>query len=385
MNLFLRKSGALRHKHFKRILIVHPFGIGDALFMTPMIRALHHAGMEKIDLLLGSRTKALFDHHPFVRGVYEWDRSPTRGFWEMCQRTLDIVRLLFRLLLNRYSLLIDCSLQHQYSFLAWILLWIPIRIGFDFKDRGFFLTHSIDLPNAFHEKPAPEYYSELLSLLGIEPTKTPLELFLSQDDEDQAQKALRDLGIGEQDFFFVVAPGGGESWGRDARLKRWPTNYFAALMDRLYDFDPHRFGTVLILGGPNEKSIGEELLKKVKGPTAHDVCGAYSIRVVAALIKRANLFIGNDGGLVHVASAMGTPLVALYGPVDPRVYGPYFNSGASLAVTHTGPACRPCYQNLRYQADCVGVECLNELTPERVLEQMRSANFLEQLSHQVTR
>ena len=80
-----------------------------------------------------------------------------------------------------------------------------------------------------------------------------------------------------------------------------------------------------------------------------------------------------------MAHALHTPLIALYGPVDPQVYGPYPFTSKALVITNEGPACRPCYQRFRYQADCVGVECLTGLSVERVLERVESAHFLGQL------
>ena len=139
------------------------------------------------------------------------------------------------------------------------------------------------------------------------------------------------------------------------------------------------FEKVLILGGLNEHQLGTALLEEFSGVPAHNLCGAMSIRAAAALIQKASLFLGNDGGLVHIAHASGVPIIALYGPVDPMVYGPYPSSSRALAITNIGPACRPCYQRFRYQSECKGVECLTHLTVDYVMNRIKSARFFEQL------
>ena len=121
-------------------------------------------------------------------------------------------------------------------------------------------------------------------------------------------------------------------------------------------------------------------MQKLKGMRVHNLCGAASIRVIASVIQNASILIGNDGGLVHIAHAVGTPVVAIYGPADPIVYGPYPSDSKALIITKEGPACRPCYQRFRYQSACSGVECLTELKPEQVLERLQARHFFDQLN-----
>ena len=89
--------------------------------------------------------------------------------------------------------------------------------------------------------------------------------------------------------------------------------------------------------------------------------------------------LANDGGLVHLAHALHVPVMALYGPVSPEVYGPYPSSPGAISLYHEHLACRPCYQKFRYQSDCTGRECLKDLTPDDVYRQLETDGYLERL------
>ena len=372
--------------NFERVLIIHPFGLGDALFMSPVIRSLKENGTKQIDLLLGSRTRELFEHNPHVNQIFEWDKSPVLEIQEKWNRFKKLAKLFWVLWNRHYQIVIDFSPSAQYAFLSWILFWIPIRIGFNFKGHGIFLTHKVELPDGYARKSVVEYYLELLSFLGVVPQRKQPELFLTDEDEKEAERILEELGIDASRGILAVAPGGGESWGKDARLKRWPVEYFAKLIRDLCQSYPSHIEHILILGGQNEYALGSQLLEAFKGLPAHNLCGKTAIRVSAAMVRKASCFIGNDGGLVHMAHVLGAPLIAIYGPVDPVVYGPYPADSKALLITRTGPACRPCYQRFRYQAECAGVECLRELTADHVFKLIQSNRFFERLfAHSVSK
>jgi lipopolysaccharide heptosyltransferase II len=361
-----------------RVLVVNPFGIGDALFITPMIRALHKTGVERIDLLLGSRTRAVFEHHSFIHQIFEWDKTRVRGVRAKLKRVRTLMEMFWHLIRNRYDVMIDCSLGRQYSFLGQFLFWIPRRIGFNYKNRGTFLTERLQLPRAFHEKPVTEYYLDLIRLIGVPIESQRMELFLSDEDERESQNLTAQEGIVEGERFIVVAPGGGESWGKDARLRRWPISHFADFVRELVNYSADAPRHVFIVGSRGDMFRAEELRDLLRGISVHNVCGlTASVRGTAALMKRSSLVIANDSGLVHVANAMQRPVVAIYGPVNPAVYGPYPSSQKTLAAHRFGPPCRPCYQNMRYQADCAGVECLSQLSGKEVFRQIMESGLLD--------
>ena len=363
----------------ERVLIIHPFGIGDALFITPVIRTLKENRVKQIDLLLGSRTRELFERNPHVNQIFEWGKSEPKT-WSECfrywTRSLQMFSLIRR---NRYQIVFDFSLARTYAFLSWLFFGIPIRIGFDFKGRGTFLTQKIRLENGFSEKPVADYYRDLLELARIRNGSKQLEFYFDLSDEVLSNQILDQAGLTGRSFM-VVVPGGGESWGKDARLKRWPIPFFASLVRRICSEERFSNVAILAVGGANERSLGDELKGQLQGLTVHNFCGITSIRVAASLIQKAVFVLANDSGLVHIARSVNAPVVAFYGPVDPKVYGPYPNAPTAIAITHTGPECRPCYRRMRYQADCMGHECLTTLTPAHAFHLIRSSHFFEQIA-----
>jgi ADP-heptose:LPS heptosyltransferase len=135
---------------------------------------------------------------------------------------------------------------------------------------------------------------------------------------------------------------------------------------------------VVMIGSPSEKELSCQLAGQLQVP-ALDLTGEINLTHAAALMEGAEIFIGNDGGLMHLAHALRTPLIAFYGPVDPEVYGPYPQSPRATVIIKENLECRPCYQKFRYNSACLGRECLQDLTPEEVLSVLDRKHFLENI------
>lgn len=347
-------------RSIRNILVVQPYGIGDALFITPLLRALRTLPtVEAVDLLLGSRTEAVFRANPHVDRIF----SVKNLFQEMIS--------LRREFHGRYDLLIDFSLQRQYGFYGQFFFWIPRRIGFDFKGRGLFLTRSLPLPDGFEGGHVVDFYCELGKFLGLEIEERFLEFYLSSEDREAGEKILREKSISNSSRFVALAPGGGESWGKDAGLKRWPVEHFVEALFCLrgrIDFEG-----VLVLGSREERGLGEEIEKSGLG--VFNLCGETSLAASAALLEKSVLLLANDGGLVHLAHALRIPLIAFYGPVDPKVYGPYPPAPNAVSVLRPDLPCRPCYSRFRYNSACIDRECLTALSPREVIEDLDQRNF----------
>ena len=355
----------------RRVLIVQPYGIGDLLFVTPVLRALRLVpSVETVDILLGSRTESVISSNPHVDEITVIDkdlfhqRTAQANFKEMAA-------LGKRLRKKKYDLLIDFSLRSEYGFFSAFFMGIPKRAGFDYKRRGFFHNLRLPLPNGFSNRHVVDYFCDLAETAGVKVQDRFLEFYLSEEERKDASYYLNIHKIKKPLVFSLV---GGESWGKDAYFKRWPVRYFAewvrALRDRL-DFD----GVVLV-GSSGEKILGREFENSAKVRCAN-LAGEISLAASAALIEKAVLFAGNDGGLVHLAHALGVPVVAFYGPVDPAVYGPFPASEEAIAVFKEELACRPCYQKFRYRSECVGRECLQALTPVEVLAFLDRRKFFD--------
>ncbi|MBI3313792.1 MAG: glycosyltransferase family 9 protein, partial [Candidatus Omnitrophica bacterium] len=209
-------------KHFmqsiRRVLVVQPYGIGDLLFVTPVLRALRlHPTVEKVDLLLGSRTEAVVEKNPHVDEIFSVDKDLFRRQGNL-HTFQDILALGKKLRKNRYDLLIDYSLRAEYAFFGQFFLGIGRRVGFNYKRRGFFHNRRLSIPQGFCGRHVADYFCDLAEKSGIKVEDRFLEFYLTQADRLAAKQFLQEKFQNKK--YIAVSVGGGESWGKDAHFKR---------------------------------------------------------------------------------------------------------------------------------------------------------------------
>ena len=232
-------------KSLRRVLVVQPYGIGDLLFVTPVLRALRLLpSVEKVDLILGSRTDIVVKQNPHIDEIFSVDKDLFHR--QGNSKTFsDVIALGKKLRANRYDLLLDYSMRGEYAFFGQFFLGVPKRAGFNYKRRGFFHTHRLAIPKGFHGRHVADYFCDLAERAGIRVEDRFLEFYLSDSDRLQAQQLLQEkfkryqvprslvpqylVPSGEK--YIAVSAGGGESWGKDAHFKRWPPAFFAELID----------------------------------------------------------------------------------------------------------------------------------------------------------
>lgn len=353
----------------KRVLVVQPYGIGDLLFLTPVLRALRQMpGSETVDMILGSRTDAVIAANPHINEIFSINKDVwhAQGKWKAFR---DMRELTSKLVKKKYDLLLDYSLRGEYGFWAQFFLGIPRRAGFDYKKRAFFHNIKFPIPEGFHKKHVAEYFAALAEKAGVPVRDLSMEFYVSTADRKNADGILKELGAGN---FLALSAGGGESWGKDAHFKRWPPKYFAQLAEKFKS--KYGISGAVILGSGGENELAQEVLQGLRGP-ALNLCGKVSLGVSAALIEKSQVFLGNDGGLMHLAHALKRPVIALFGPVDPVSYGPFPLRASAAAVVKENLECRPCYAKFRYNGSCEHRKCLQELTPDEVLTQLEQKKF----------
>ncbi len=362
----------------EKYLIVNPFGIGDVLFTTPVIKALK----EKYpDCVIGywcnERVKNLLKNDPNISKVFALSRgdikrisknSPLKSFFTM-------IGLLKEIRKEKFDVVLDFSLDSRYSLLLKIA-GIRKRIGFNYKNRGRFLTDRIDL-KGYSEKHVVEYYSDLLKFIGIEHKICPLDLMVTEENTAKARDKLAEFGVLPSGLVLGIAMGGGASWGKDAIYKQWPPEKFGQLAGRLIKDLGAR---VLLLGSADEKPIADIVGKMGQSPLGTvpifpskniiDLTGKLDLEELAAIIKELKLLVCNDGGPLHMAVALGIKTVSIFGPVDDRVYGPY-PRGEQHIVIKKDLSCRPCYENFRFQGCFNNRRCLEEITVSEVFEKVK--------------
>ncbi|MFZ5801804.1 MAG: glycosyltransferase family 9 protein [Candidatus Omnitrophota bacterium] len=355
----------------RRVLVIQPYGIGDLLFITPVLRALRLLpGIERVDLILGSRTEAVVRDNPHVDEVLSLDRD-LFVTQDLSGKIREMAALGRKLRARRYDLLLDYSFRDEFGFFGLFFLGIPVRAGYARRRRGIFHNVRLPIPQGFEGRPVAEYAAQLAERAGVPVEDRFLEFYLRPDIRTRAREKVFGKNGGRESYG-VLSLGGGESWGKDAFFKRWPPAFFAALTEKLCVEVP--FSSLVLVGSQKEFPLGEAFRSDHRR-TVYNQCGTLELEETAAIIEGALFFIGNDGGLVHLAHSLRTPVVALYGPADPVVYGPYPASPEAIAVYRGELECRPCYKNFRYKEDCATRECLEALTPETVWESLQSQRF----------
>jgi len=348
-------------------LVINPFGIGDCLFTTPVVRAIKSAHPQSfVGYWCNERVAELFRDNPDINRVFALSRGDLKKISRdsKLQGARVFLDLLWQIKNGKFDIAFDFSLDHRYSLFT-KFLGIKRRIGFNFRNRGRFLTDRIDT-EGFEHRHIVEHYLSLLKFVNIVAGERKLSLFISDDAARQAAKLLADLGINESEPVVAMAPGAGASWGKDAKFKHWPAQRFAQVADRIireYNIK------VVILGDASERPIAQD----IAAAAAHkliNLTGLTGIMQLAAVIKRSRLLITNDGGPLHIGVAAGTRTVSIFGPVDEKVYGPYPPSEEHIVIK-SGVECRPCYRKFKISVCSIDRECLNSITSDKVFDAVR--------------
>ncbi|MDP8230525.1 MAG: glycosyltransferase family 9 protein [Candidatus Gorgyraea atricola] len=355
----------------KRILIINPFGIGDVLFSTPLIATIKekYSGCY-IGYICNIRTEEILAANPGIDEVFIFERDEYRELWkksklECLKKLCDFWKEIKK---RRFDLLFDLSLGREYAFLCW-LIGIRERRGFNYKGRGRFLTHKIQF-DGFSGRPVAEYYLDAIRDKGQGTRDKGLILATTDKDKEYIDAFLKKAGIKEQDTLVGIAPGGGASYGKEkSHYKRWGCEKFAVLADRIASCG----AKPILLGGPKEKDLIRDVKLKMQGKPLMGPDA--KIREMACLIKRCNVLVCNDGGLLHIAVSQDTPTVSIFGPTDEKVYGPYPASKKHIVVTNNAD-CRPCYRRFRLP-ECTDRKCMEDLSVDSVFNAL--SKFIQEV------
>ena len=367
----------LRRRDFRKILLIKLSAVGDIVHTLPVLNKLRRRYPNaQIDWLVTPAIGELLRHHPALNNVIDFERDTSAPPWAWSALT-SYARLAAKVRRAGYDLAIDLHCQSRSAFLAFVS-GAPVRIGFD-KERPEVWANSRKVTNDFrkhawqgaregawlfytHRIPLPtldvhviDHYQSVGNLLGFAPSPTDFSFHIPQAAHERVAALLRQRGIGDARLA-VIAPRG--NW----QTKRWPDEKSAAVARH---FMSRGYAAVLV-GAPRERAVGEAIARLAPG--AVDLTGETSLSELAALIDRAAICIAHDSGPMHLAVALGRPVVALFGPSDEVWAGPYHRDNA---VARWSLPCAPCY--LRRLKSCThGHACMEELPAEAVIEQAES-------------
>jgi heptosyltransferase-2 len=293
------------------VLVIQTAFLGDVVLTTPLLSVLaqRHG---PVDVVTTPAAASLLDHHPAVHDVVRYDKHGRARGWKAFRRLGAELRA------RRYE---RVYLPHKSLRSALLALWSGAgeRIGYADSAVAMTYTSRIRRPRGSHE------VERLLKLAGVEPgvAAPPVSLGLTPTDLAAAGAWLVSHGIGSD--FVAIAPG--SVWA----TTRWP--YYAELaagLDR----------PSVIVGSAEDRELAD-LIVRAAGGRAVSAAGALSLRGSAALIQRAAILITNDSAPLHLATAVGTPVVAIFGPTVPEFgFGP--RRAGDIVLGLDDLPCRPC-------------------------------------------
>lgn len=362
----------LRHHEFNRILLIKPSAVGDVIHALPVLAKLRQRyPSARIDWMLTPPIAELIRHHPALSNVVLFAREAYGRPWEKWSHSFNFVRLMNDLRTTRYDLVVDLHGQFRSAFFT-LATGSATRIGFDRPRRRVrwagrplprqallhgwtgarelswvAYTHRIPVPTL--DAHAVDRYLWVGDLLDLAPGPAEFHIPATPQARASVDRFLDERDLAAQPLG-VLTPG--TLW----ETKHWPPQSFARVAQYLIES-----GWAVVLAGsgrdrPRCRQVADAC------PEALDLCGRTTLSELAELIRRARICVTNDSGPMHLAAALGTPLVSVFGPTDPVWIGPYQRP---QAVVRAGLECSPCY--LRQLRECPhGHGCMNLVTPDMV-------------------
>jgi heptosyltransferase-2 len=330
----------------RNILVILPTWVGDCVMATPTLRSLRRLYPQaRITGLCRRNVKELLTGTPWLDRLISHRPGP------------DVMRLAARLRRGRF----DTAILLPNSFKAALLAKsaaIPRRIGYDRDGRGFLLTDKLLPPKAagrFVVTPALRYYLGIAGYLGGDVSDRRMELFVTAADRAAGDRVLAAAGVAAEAPRPWVLLNPGAKYGL---AKLWLPEYFAAVADR---FSETMGATVMVSAAPNERPIVEQIRGHARRPFVDLSAHGMTLGALKALCGRIDLMITNDTGPRHMAAAMGTRVVSLFGPTDPR----WTTIDYPLEVELFEKVfCGPC----QLKTCPLDHRCMTLLRPERVFE-----------------
>jgi len=318
-----------------KILIIRPGGIGDAVLVLPLIKALKKKHPDiLIDILAEKRNSAIFFLCADIQKIYHYEKP---------HELLPVIR-------GNYDAVIDTEQWHRLSAVVARLSRAPMLIGYATNERRKLFTHPIPYSHNVHEIDA--FLRLLAPIVGDNCTSAAEERFISIPHElsKSVEPFLRPL-VGKK--LVVIFPGG------SIKKKRWETIRYREAAMRLMK---QGYG-IVIVGGKMDISIGNEIVNNQSNIV--NLCGTLTLLETAAVLHKSALLISGDSGILHIASALGTRVLALFGPSNIKKWAP--RSEHSFIMSKY-LSCSPC-SKFGYTPRCKNdLACMEQITVNEVFE-----------------
>jgi heptosyltransferase-2 len=327
---------------YKKILIIQTAFLGDAILITPLLKALNEVfPMAKLDVLLIPETSIILKENPHVNKILTFSKRKLRN------KVFSFIHLIFQIRKNHYDLAISIQSSMTSSFLL-LLGGVPERLGFT---RQKFLTLSVQHTKGLHKI---QKILRLMKPLTDQKFDMQTEIFWTEIEEEKSKKILEKY-LNKQRHIIGVAPG--SIWN----TKRWIKEYYAELVKLLEKENIQ----IILIGGKDDFELCEFIRDD---STAVNVAGSLTILESAALIEKLDLLVTNDSAPLHISNAVKTDVIAIFGPTVKELgFYPFRENDKVIEVDLD---CRPCGTHGGKKCPLDHHHCMKWITPEIVFKEV---------------
>jgi lipopolysaccharide heptosyltransferase II len=337
---------------YRRILLCRLRFMGDVILTTPLIRQMRRLFPDAhIAYLTDERFAPLLEHNPHLNDIIPVRVSGNDNFFQTVRTTARLMSYLRR---QEFDLTIDLFGNPRTALQCWIT-GAATRVGGDFRGRR--RLYTVRVPQDNKLRTAIGFHWKSFSALGLELGDNRTEVFLSDAERAWAKEYLSSKGV------FLNQPIVGFHPGATWPNKRWPAQKFGEVAKHLL-----REGIqIVITQGPNEREFAEAVAHSAGGASRQlIVLDVLNLRQLAAALAQLSVYVANDCGAMHLAVAVGTKTLGIFGPSQPEIWFPYPQGNGHLALVEPVD-CRPCHKDY---CPLGTLACLENLQPARVAKEI---------------
>ncbi len=338
----------------RSVLVIKPCCLGDVLLTTPLVARIRQAYPEaQLTYAVGLWARPMVATSAHINTTLT---LPDRWTWGSLLAAARTIRR------QHFDIVFVPDRSPLLTLLTW-LAGIPVRVGLDSAGRGFAYTHRAPVPSiVMHEA---DQYNLLAQAAGLPDPPRRLFFFPSAEAERAAAAIVAEHRIPHRPLV-VLHPGGGQNPGMTLPRKRWFPERWAGVAAELIRTSG---ACIIVVGGPGDQDAAAAVSRAMPEP-AVTLVRQWDWDVLGALLHQSDLFLGHDTGMMHLATAVGTPTVAVFGPSDPQTYGPY---GEQAAYVWRPTYESPCFYEGVAVPDCpCAMQCMRNVEVADVLQAARS-------------
>jgi len=343
----------------KKVLIIRPGAIGDVLLTTPFIRALKKALPEAvIDYAAAPFPAKILEGNPYLSNVIVFDKNKYKdaGF---IGKNINDLKFYLSLAKNKYDLVFDLFGNLRSALMAFFS-GARYRAGFTFRVRKH--LYNIKVKPAQDPMYNVHYHTQLLTAIGIPEDGEELDFIIPESEKAKAAQFINTVKSGGP--VIGINPSG--TWP----TKRWPEEKFGELAGLI--LNGIKGSSVIVLWGPGEQHMAEKVLKNCPVKQGIIIAPQTSLKELAALIGQMDVLVTNDGAPKHIAVAVKTPAVTVFGPTNSISWNPrdnpYYPAVASAL------SCAPCDKTQCPDRD---IECMKKISAADVFEAVKNTAALK--------